>query len=542
METKYYLPIESKNLAQYFGSACIKPQTYFSNRKDDMKNPADDFLVLSTKMGFENTNCALEIVLTEDEKKGLMEVKGQRDILLFFKPLPISRVKAIFFNSETQKDQTITSINISTAFIPLSLVKVVKKMDKVKLDLSNLSFDEKRTDWTERLELFDRILGGFALMRLGGKDYMNYSESYFSTLSLFNSVIETELINSKREVNRKFHDAFFGHETLKVLYPYLYKKITRNDLLEISAIENQKIVENQLTGLIDFTNLEKFTYIVSMLNTYGVGDEARTKKADGLIASKFNLDVKPEKTELMSLYFGINKGYSAFSNKYQVSQNQQVVKFQLDSQLDYYTIESIYQFVFNGVYPSSEFSYLDNWCPKQTEKNKKLKKNEYIILDKVVVGRKIKIGESLWWSNIFKYFFNDNQKELFRPFLEKFFEIVKKDIEEEFQEVINEKDCEIEKLKYENKLFAGLSVENRTLKENLNKLSAEMDELKIRRNSFVSDVEVKYELNKASELKENDRLPQFLKHLKDCKNITAVRKEIDEYLKKYNQGSISFGE
>ena len=66
-----------------------------------------------------------------------------------------------------------------------------------------------------------------------------------------------------------------------------------------------------------------------------------------------------------------------------------------------------------------------------------------------------------------------------------------------------------------------------------------MDELKIRRNSFVSDVEVKYELNKASELKENDRLPQFLKHLKDCKNITAVRKEIDEYLKKYNQVIIS---
>ena len=542
METKYYLPIESKNLAQYFGSACIKPHTYVSNRKNDMKNPADDFLVLSTKMGFENTNCALEIVLTEDEKKGLMEVKGQRDILLFFKPLPISRVKAILFNSETQKDQTITSINISTAFIPMSLVKVVKKMDKVKLDLSNLSFDEKRTDWTERLELFDRILGGFALMRLGGKDYMNYSESYFSTLSLFNSVIETELINSKREVNRKFHDAFFGHETLKVLYPYLYKKITRNDLLEISAIENQKIVENKLTGLIDFTNLEKFTYIVSMLNTYGVGDEARKKKADGLIASKFSLDVKPEKTELMSLYFGINKGYSAFSNKYQVSQNQQAVKFQLDSQLDYYTIESIYQFVFNGVYPSSEFSYLDNWCPKQTEPNKKLKKNEYVILDKVVVGRKIKIGESLWWSNIFKFFFNENQKELFRPFLEKFFEIVKQDIEEDFQDIVDEKEREIERLKAENKQISSLSVENRTLKENLNNLKTEMNELKISHNSLVSDIEIKYGSNKSTGLKQSDELPQFLKHLKDCKNITAVRKEIDEYLKKYNQGSISFGE
>lgn len=541
MEAKYYLPIESKNLAQYFGSACVKPQRYFSNRKDDMKNQADDFLVLSTKMGFENTNCALEIVLTEDDKKELVELPGQRDIFLFSKPLPISRLKTILFNSESQKDQTLTSINISTAFIPLPLAKVVKKIDKVKFEIGNVPIDEKGKKWTEKLELFDRILGGFALMRLGGKDYMNYSDTYFSTLSLFNSVIETELINSEREVNRKFHDAFFGRDTLKILYPYLYKKITRNDFLEIAERENQKIAENKLTGLIDFTNLEKFTYIISMLNTYGVGDEARKMKADGLITSKFSLDVKPEKAELMSLYFGINKGYSAFSNKYQVGQNQQVVKFKLDSQLDYYTIESIYQFVFNGIYPSSEFSYLDNWCPRQTLPNRKLKKNEYVILDKVVIGRKILVGDSSWWANIFKYFFKDNQKELFKPFLEKFFEIIKRDIEEDFQDIVDEKDREIEKLKTENNQYTSFSIENKTLKENLNKLKTEMNELKVSRNSLVSDNEVKYEANNVLDHKQNDELLRFFKLLKESKNIGAVRKAIDDYLEKYNQSSISFG-
>ena len=158
METKYYLPIESKNLAIYLGSACIKPQRYYSYHNGDVNSSFDDFLILSTKMGLENTNCALEIVLTEDEKKQLIDFKEQHEIFLLSKPLPISRIKAIYFNSESQKDQTITSVNISTAFIPLSLAKVVKKMDKAKFERYNLLIEGKRENWTEKLELFDRIL------------------------------------------------------------------------------------------------------------------------------------------------------------------------------------------------------------------------------------------------------------------------------------------------------------------------------------------------------------------------------------------------
>ena len=50
--------------------------------------------------------------------------------------------------------------------------------------------------------------------------------------------------------------------------------------------------------------------------------------------------------EGIALYYGYNRGYSVFSNSYGTSEdNKQVVKFLLDSQLDYYTIESVYQYV-----------------------------------------------------------------------------------------------------------------------------------------------------------------------------------------------------
>ena len=44
----------------------------------------------------------------------------------------------------------------------------------------------------------------------------------------------------------------------------------------------------------------------------------------------------------------------------------QIVKFELESKLDYYTIESIYQFIFNNK-KSNDFAYLDNVIGSNTK-------------------------------------------------------------------------------------------------------------------------------------------------------------------------------
>ena len=47
-------------------------------------------------------------------------------------------------------------------------------------------------------------------MRLAGEDYMNYSENYFATLSLFNSVIHRDLEDSKISIDPRYRGAFTG--------------------------------------------------------------------------------------------------------------------------------------------------------------------------------------------------------------------------------------------------------------------------------------------------------------------------------------------
>ena len=102
MEKKYYLPISSKCLAHYFGNACVMPSRYFSNKPADIQNNFDEYLLLTTNLGTNETDCCLELVLTKNEINELIDIKN--GFYLYQKPLPISRIKshlpAIFSVSE----------------------------------------------------------------------------------------------------------------------------------------------------------------------------------------------------------------------------------------------------------------------------------------------------------------------------------------------------------------------------------------------------------------------------------------------------------
>ena len=81
-------------------------------------------------------------------------------------------------------------------------------------------------------------------MKISREPYMNFSENYFSTLALFNSRIEEDLTKS-RKLNTIYHDAFFGKESFKSIFPLLNKNITEDDLNSIAASENQRIEKKQ---------------------------------------------------------------------------------------------------------------------------------------------------------------------------------------------------------------------------------------------------------------------------------------------------------
>lgn len=377
----YFLPINSTSLAHYFVCACVKPARYFENKPQDIQDRFRDALLLSTELGTKDTDCCIELVLTENEKNSL--VPCGKDFYLLPIPLPVSRVKTVFFRNQRQLEQTVEIINMSAAFIPRSLAKV-EAFSNTNLDVAHVEDLPSEKDFTHAIEMYDRILGALALMKTAKEPYMNYSENYASTLSFFNGLIKSELTKQGRPINEKFFGLFERTGSFENFIPYLEKKITKEDFEQIAAKNNQKI-ERSYSKVINYDKLSGYTYAIAILQSYGVGVEAATKKIDGLITTNF-AELKDGK-EGIALYYGYNRGYSVFSNSYGTEETgRQTVKYCLDSQLDYYTLESVYQFAFYSKTAAVRFPYLDEWCPKKKERPKR--KTDYLVLDTAFIGKK----------------------------------------------------------------------------------------------------------------------------------------------------------
>lgn len=484
METKYYLPISSKCLAHYFGSACIMPSKYFQNKPADIQNKFEDFLLFTSNLGTNETDCCLELVLIGTEFKDLIDIKD--GFYLYQKPLPISRVKKVLFSDQQQMEQTIANITLSTAFVPDKLIQIISKFDSADTSRLEITNNTKIKDWSLEIQKYNSFLGGFALMRLAGEEYMNYSENYFSTLSFFNEIFKNELSVAGRNIDNRFFDAFIGESSFKKLHPIINKNVDENDLYLIAKEENQAIIKDKITRIIDLSNLEKATYIIAVLNTFGVGDEAKKKKIDGLILSNFKSEIKPDKSEVVALCYGLNKGYSIFPNKYKSGNKEKIVKFQLNSQVDFYTVESLYQYVFNKTKVEG-LPYLDNWCPKLIEKQFSKNKSDYKVMDVLVIGKKKpKVFSRDYLANLLMQFFQKGTETYFRDFVEKIRTTVYNDTKEELQDEISFQQDEINKLRKQLERFSKLESELNALKNensNLKNINANDDNYKNSKNA-----------------------------------------------------------
>ncbi|MCD8177675.1 MAG: hypothetical protein LUE98_09685 [Tannerellaceae bacterium] len=384
MVQTYFMHIDSINLVHYFSGGCLKPARYIVNRNEDVQSRLPEFLIFSDKRYAKGMDCSLEIVLTQED----LILTGIESVFLYDKPLPITRIKNIYFQEENTRDKTRTIINMGSGFLPDSLTKTL--VDRDCFDYSQVKFPVNLPihNWEHQLKKYDSLLGGFALMKLAVSQSQNYSSNYFSTLSRFNSVIAIELKNAGKGLNRLYWDAFEGKDSFEILYPYINKQITESDVYDIAKKENQQVQKRELSGIIDIESLGKGSYIIAVLYTFGLSDEGRKKKIDSLILSNFQKEINPARAEVVALCYGLNRGYSVFHNKY----NDKIVKFKLDSQLDYYTIESLYQTVFGNGEISNRFPYLDKWCPRQPVK--KLKDSEYRILDINVIDKPFEKAET----------------------------------------------------------------------------------------------------------------------------------------------------
>jgi hypothetical protein len=137
-------------------------------------------------------------------------------------------------------------------------------------------------------------------------------------------------------------------------------------------------------------------YELAILATYG---DRKNKSADNLVTDLSNGTIAPEKVEDVSILFGLNNGYSKLRNKYKGAVKDNNVKFTLESKLDYYIIESIYQFVFNGSKSNYTFNYIDSWCPSSKYKPNVKGYETFKILDTVIIAKKKQTPLELFLEN-----------------------------------------------------------------------------------------------------------------------------------------------
>ena len=84
-------------MATIFGQACILPASLYKNRLPDIQNKFENFILLTKNFGCLESDCCLQIILTLEEEKSLVDIND--GFYLFESAIPITRIKKIYFEN-----------------------------------------------------------------------------------------------------------------------------------------------------------------------------------------------------------------------------------------------------------------------------------------------------------------------------------------------------------------------------------------------------------------------------------------------------------
>jgi hypothetical protein len=366
---QYFIHLASANLAHFFLGGIITPTKYIENRASDIQNSLEGCLLFSNKKWSENHDCSVEIILTEGEASLLQQI----DSHYYFASiaLPTSRIKAVFFTNQQQADTTIWNINAGAGFVPKRLVKAeTKKQDEVAQTLTATAKATEASNLDKNLAIYNRLLGGFAFMRLGTNDpndhQINYSENYISTLAYFNKLIEQRYLTQGFQLHKDYYPLFNNHNQENKVEKYrhfLGKDLTEESIKNIATRE--QISLDSKFGIINLDKIPKnsLVYGLSVLANYGA---SKRKSIEDLVADMTSGKIHQDKIEGIALIFGLHVGYKKLRNLYKVRDLKKVTKFKLETVLDYYTIESLYQYAFHNQQITERFEYLKEALPIDT--------------------------------------------------------------------------------------------------------------------------------------------------------------------------------
>ncbi|QXP79824.1 MULTISPECIES: hypothetical protein [Winogradskyella] len=376
MENKYYVHLNTNTLPHYLVDGIIRPASLIKNREHDFQNNSGNQIILSLKKWNKISDCSIEVVLNNDEDKALEQMS--KDFFLCHTAIPISRIKAINFEDKEKADTVIWNINSTVAFIPKWSINYTDKEESdvaEEFPFTYITKKDQTKELTVTLKRFDRLLGGLAFLKvsaaINSENHINFSESYFSTLAYFNKRIASDIKKNNVVTDDRFHDIFKGDSRI---FNYLAKQVNTALVEEVS--KQERIQLKSKFGVIDLTSLPKdsLTFKLAILESFG---KDSSKSVEDLINSLLS-NLEEGISEEIALIYGLYVGYNALRNYYKIGNKKIQVKFDLNSKIDFYTVESIYQYAFHNKTISNDFDYLSiNFLSSKTA-NKKDAKYKYI--------------------------------------------------------------------------------------------------------------------------------------------------------------------
>ncbi len=242
------------NLAHYLGSGIIAPSNYIENKNPDIQDRFKNHLLLSSFKFTSDTNCAIEIVFNKNEE---VPKKISEHFYLFDMPLPISRIKNIYFTNDEQKVSTKFNITSGSAFIPEGLLNVTKEEAIETKELENIDYKSSDINWSEYLKKYDQVLGGFSTMKISKENFQNYPTHYFSSLGNINSLFSQSLSRQNITIENRFQFAFTDEGKFKDFHNTIYSNIDFNELQRYA--ENEKVKLETKNGLIQIDKISDNT-------------------------------------------------------------------------------------------------------------------------------------------------------------------------------------------------------------------------------------------------------------------------------------------
>lgn len=373
----FYLHIASDSLAHYLVRGIFCPSRFLTNKNRDIQDQNDSFLLLSDKQWNADSDCSIEVTLTEEDIAKLMQLQDNYSVLPDC--LPISRLIKIHFADKKKAENVIWNINQGAAFVPEWAIsyQYKSKPETIKLTRKN-SFPETYSEQKlkTKMERYDRLMGGLAFMKIGllnsAFTNLDTTVNYLSVAAYFNSKIANDLKREKISVNKNLQNIFSRKNDI---FKYLAKSISIDDVSELGKKEKQN-VQKQFNA-IKFESLDptSLTYKLAMLHTYGKGKV----KSDNDLVSGLLANTSSDLVEELALVFGLHIGYSTLRNNYSSNNDKVEVKFKLNSNLEFYIIESLYNYAFKDHKISDTLEFLEN-IPQKNPDIKSKKSFNYIRL------------------------------------------------------------------------------------------------------------------------------------------------------------------